>query len=699
MKKSVLLFLGLFLSFTLFAGSITKSFTFSNFTINNLNGYKTFVLDGTKLSGHLGEPVLPYQSISLLLPPGELATSISIVGEDEVTVPGSLLLYPQQPPRTYSEGPSRELVKKDDIYSLNVRYPSVSTGQLMTQYLNGHAFALCSFTPVHYNPATGALSYYKKVTVTIETKSDPNAASVLKNLSSNPRAVNRVKALAQNPEAIAHYSTLKSTQSAYSLLIIAPSAFESGFQPLIDMYNGKGVQAHFASVESIYSSTTGYDEQEKIRTFIQTEYQTNGIEYVILGGNPQHVPFRGFYCHVISGSGYDDWNIPSDLYFSGMDGDYDANGNHTYGEVTDNPDVLPEVAVSRFTVDNTTELQNMVHKSVSYQTNPVLGELNKPFLVGEFLYANPVTEGGDYLDLLVNDRGDNGYFTHGIVENTNNIERLYDSLDVTSWSVSQLLACINSGKQFIHHSGHSNYNYMMRLMDFDITNSNFYNVNGVDHNYTLMYSHGCMCGGFDDPSCIAKKSVSIQNFLVGGVFNSRYGWFNEGSTDGPSEHLHREFVSSLYNDTTAEKHLGTAHMISKIKTAPYLSLPGEWEPGAQRWCFYDCNAFGDAAMEIWTDDPTPSSIPTASRSIWASISPNPAKENVKITYALTEKSDVQIAIFNSLGQSVGQSVTRAAQASGNYTEQLTVSGLEPGIYYCTVSTTNGSATKKLIIVH
>jgi hypothetical protein len=97
--------------------------------------------------------------------------------------------------------------------------------------------------------------------------------------------------------------------------------------------------------------------------------------------------------------------------------------------------------------------------------------------------------------------------------------------------------------------------------------------------------------------------VTINNFLVAGVFNSRYGWFNQGTTDGPSQHLEREFVSALYTDTMPEKHLGTAHLITKINTAPWISLPGEFEPGAQRWCHYCCNVFGDPAMEIWTEEP------------------------------------------------------------------------------------------------
>ncbi|MEI6899962.1 MAG: C25 family cysteine peptidase, partial [Bacteroidota bacterium] len=580
MKKIILVVTAFFLTINLFAGNIEKTFTFGSPIVKAIGSYQTVTFNNTVLSGVAGEPTLPYQAVSLLLPPGESAISVTILGEEETLIPGTFTIYPHQPPRPISEGASTTFIKNEKIYAQNRTYPEQVTGNLMTQYLNGYAFALSTFTSVKYNPVTGTYSYYKKITLKITTQGDEKSTEAMGNRSSSPSALKRVKDFAQNPELVSSYPALKSMQSTYKMLIITPAALQTGFQPLINMYTAQGLTTQLTTTESISASSSGWDMPEKIRNYIKDQYQNSGIEYVLLGGNPQHVPFRGFFCHVISGGGYEDSNIPADLYFSGMDGDYDSNGNHLYGEMTDNPDFLPEVSVARFTVDNMTELQNMVHKTVAYQTTPVLGEMKKPFLVGEHLYDDPMTEGGTYLELLVNDNTDNGYFTHGIFSSTNNIDRLYDTLvsppsNMWSWSLSQLLSRINSGKQFIHHSGHSNYNYMMRMMTYDITNSNFYNVNGIVHNYTLMYSHGCMCGGFDDPTCIAKKCVTIENFLVGGVFNSRYGWFNQGTSDAASEQLPREYISSRYNDTTPDKHLGTGHMISKIRTASYINRAGE----------------------------------------------------------------------------------------------------------------------------
>jgi hypothetical protein len=143
----------------------------------------------------------------------------------------------------------------------------------------------------------------------------------------------------------------------------------------------------------------------------------------------------------------------------------------------------------------------------------------------------------------------------------------------------------------------------MRLNSSDITNSNFSQVNGVVHNYTLVNTIGCICGAFDNSDCIAEKMVNIQNFAAAFIGNSRYGWFNEGQTEGPSTHLQREFVDALYHDKLFR--IGEAFLESKIATAPWVNAPGQWEEGALRWCFYCINVLGDPAMSVWTNEPIP----------------------------------------------------------------------------------------------
>ena len=97
MKKiNFLLFVFLFAYTSLDAQVIEKTYYFDNYQVAQIDNYQTISFSNTLLSGKTGEPVLPYQSISLLLPPGETAGSIEIIGEDETTIPGNFIIYPQQ---------------------------------------------------------------------------------------------------------------------------------------------------------------------------------------------------------------------------------------------------------------------------------------------------------------------------------------------------------------------------------------------------------------------------------------------------------------------------------------------------------------------------------------------------------------------------------------------------------------------------
>jgi len=699
MKKFLLLIVTFLATSALFAQVIEKTFYFSDYQISQKDNYQVIIFPGTQSSGLPGEPVLPYQTISLLLPPGEAALSIEVIGEMPHEIPGTYALYPQQHVRPLSEGPSGTFIRNEEIYRQQENYPASPAGHLVTQYLNGYGIALSSFTPVIYAPSKGTLSYFGKVTVRIHTASDETAVKAMENLRTTAKTAERLGVLIQNPEMAESYPFKASLKTDYQILIITPSAFSDSFQDLIDMYQGMGMITQVVTTESIGSSMTGQDLPEKIRNYIIQEYQNNGIEFVLLGGDVEYVPYRGFYCTVQSSSVYEDYNIPADLYYSALDGTWDDNGNHIWGEPGED-DLLPDIAVTRFPVSSTTDLEHMIHKSVFYQTSPVDEERQNPLLAGEHLWTDPMTFGGDYLDLLVDEHTDNGYYTHGIPSDENNITTLYDSLIslpdyIWSWSTAQFLNLINSGTSFIHHSGHANQTYVARLNIWDITNSNFSGVNGVDHNYTLMYTHGCLCGAFDESDCIGERMVTIDNFLVGGTFNSRYGWFNEGQTEGPSAHIHREFVSALYNDTTAFKRIGETHMMSKIKTAPWVTAPGQWEPGALRWCFYDCNVFGDPAMEIWTGDPT-TGVAESHPGNSLRLYPNPASSYTTLRISDEASMQGELTLTNMLGQTVLH--TRISQQDESSNEiRIDLAGLRPGLYHLTLETSAGLKSTKLII--
>ncbi len=679
MKSFTLIFsLLVALTFTAIAGKVEKTYHFANPTVRHTDGYQVFTLDNTMPTAQYGQPMMPYKQVNLMLPPGEAAVSIEIVFSGEVVMPGEFKLYPQQEVRPVSSGGSGTFLKDNDVYTSNAVFPSDPKGQLMTSFLNGRSFALTSFTPAQYNPVTGKLSYYTSAKVIIRTAPDPKAEKALENLVVKNTQASK---LADNSEMDQNYnSRQKTTTGNYDLLIITTTAFKNSFAGMQAGYQKEGITSLVVTRDSIITTMAGQDTPEKIRNFIIQEYLTHEVQYVLLGGDIELIPHRGFYCTVVSGGGYSDQNIPADLYYSALDGNWNNDGDTYWGEPGED-DLLPDIAVARMPFSLGTELESMLNKSYKYQFEPIAGEFRNILMAGENLYYNPDTWGSDYLELLKGERSDNGYTTIGIPTDYP-FDHIYD--ETNYWTGQDLMNHLNQGRPMLNHVGHANETYVMKLSNGDITNANFNGLNGIDHNFTIVYTHGCLCGAFDYNDCIAEKMVTIDNFAAAFVGNSRFGWFNEGQTEGPSAHLHREYMDALYNDSL--NRIGRAHMESKIATASWVTAPGQWEPGALRWCFYDCNVLGDPAFAVFTDNPIsinttyPATvlIGTPTMEINISSGGNPAagltcvamKDGIVIGKSVTDVTGQAIITFDVIIQDAGDA-------------QLIVSG-----YNCTPTTYN-----------
>ncbi len=600
MKK---LFLFLFFSLfflSLYSQKIEYVYHFDIPEIKKNGDYEMIILPNSQQFAKIGEPSLPYVPVKLLLPPSQTSKKISYIFENKIQIKGNYNLYPKQHSNPISIGSNGIFEINKNIYK-ETTYPKTKNNDVNTHFMNGYAIAMSSFTPFEYNPSTGEVFMYKNVKVIIEYQDNKDYSEL--NISSRPEVIEKVSSYVQNSDILKQYPK-KKTSNSYDMLIITSDAFANSFTNLITFHLNRGIVAQVVTVTQITNTTNGVDAAEKIRNYIIQEYQNNDIQYVTLAGDIEIVPYRGFFCSVQSSSVYEDDNIPADVYFSALDGNWNTDGDANWGE-PDEDDLLPEIAVGRLPFSNSTELSNIINKIINYSNSPVTttDELINPLLAGEFLTDDPTTYGSDYLNLLIGYQNENGYITNGI--NTN-YTTMY--VDEGTWNGygDEIMDAMNSGYGFLHHVGHANSDFMMGLSTSDITSANFAQLNGTTHNYALVYSHGCICGAFDANDCVSETMVKINKCAVAVFTNSRYGWFNQGQTEGPSQHLHREFVDALYFDK--QNHAGIAEIISKNETAPWCEVQGEFEPGAQRWCFYDHNVLTDPALPIWTNNPQSFSV-------------------------------------------------------------------------------------------
>ena len=574
------------------AQTIEQTYHYSQPVVSERDGYQQIGLQGCLPMGQVGEPTLPWQNVSLMLPQGQEAVSIKVEFSDFVELDGTFNLYPYQRPRPISNEKEIPFAKKESVYRSTNTYPSHSFSSVNTQYLNGVAFAFSGFTPMQYVPATGKISYARTVKVCIETTTSRDDHS--RKLWLTPENEASIKRLAQNENVLSTYHRRGRTIGGYDMLVITSEEWAPRFGEYLNLYNDKGIRTRIVSLEEIYATMEGRDVQEQIRNYIIQEYEENGISIVNLGGDVSIVPFRFLWCFAQEG---DEDQLPSDMYYACLDGTLNDDNDDRWGEVGED-DLLPELSIGRLPFNNEAQFETIMHKTFSYLQTPVLGEFTSPVLGAEHLGDGYY--GSTDMERLIGTNTDYDYTTIGYPEDYN-FKRYYATPHL-NWSGGDFKRVFGNGGQYVHHVGHANTDVVAGWDASSMHNNYFAGNDGIHHNYMLFHSHGCICGNFP-ASCILEKMITIETGFVVTTGNSRYGWYVPWG-DGMAAHIHREFVDAYCNDHIAT--VGMAIREAKIATAPWVVIPfdeGELENGCLRWNVYCLNVLGDAALYPWFEEP------------------------------------------------------------------------------------------------
>ncbi|MBU0519163.1 T9SS type A sorting domain-containing protein [bacterium] len=571
------------------AATTTHTYYFGQPRVEAQNGVTMVVVDGAMTTGCVGAPLLPHAPVKLLLPPGEEAVSISFTAADPVLLGDGYLISHRMQPYPLSLGDRAEMTPRDEgIYTADAHYPSELTADLQTQFMSGHGISYAVVYPVTYNPVTGELLYYSWVKVTIETESTQKAMEAHGNMLSRTKAAQeRLAGMVQNPEVSTIYGAqAPADPEGFDLLVISTTQFAPLYEEYVNFKIRSGYLTEVKTVSDIYATYPGADNQEKIRNCIIDYYTNHGITYVFICGDDEHVPDRPLYCNA----GYTD-HLPGDLYYSGLDGNWNNDGDGNWGEPGEE-DFIGEVFVGRSCADTQAEIANFINKSLLYQTAPVADELEIALMTGEDL-GWPIWA-WEYKEEIRFGSSNYGYTTVGFPPNFQ-VGTLYE-VPGYSWSaMSDLLPLLNMGPNLVNHLGHANYDYVMQFYTNQITDVNFTN-NGVNHNFFIGYSQGCMCGGFDNGDCILEAFTTIANGAVAFIGNSRYGWGDLSTTNGPSQHFDRQFFDAIFAEDITN--IGWANQDSKEENI--WLIPGD---NVIRWCYYELNVFGDPTLDIWTAEP------------------------------------------------------------------------------------------------
>jgi hypothetical protein len=583
------------------AGQVTHTMYFDPPTFQAVDGQMVPVFSQGYLISNPGEPLVPRIGVTLLLPPGEEMVSVRVSTFNRQVLPGRYHLPPAQKQYPLSDLKNHPATPENpDIYQNNTFYPASRVTDRQTYFLSGHGLGFLTICPLEYNPVTGEIAYYRQIEVTAITNSTPRARQAQSLYRSTEKVRARVAQKVVNPENLAQYAVEQTDlENVYQILLITANNWIEDFQPWIDFKNACGMPVYVETIENILATYPGVDDAEKIRNCIIHDYQQWAtLEYVVLGGdgdgNSPVLQHRGL---SYQGSTTDN-DIAADLYFVALDGNWDNNGNHIYGEPGEY-DLVAELAVGRMCVDSRTEIANAINKSMMYSRQPVDADIEKGLMVGEDL--GWTVWGSAYKDEIRNGSSNWGYTTVGFPANFDT-RTLYDTPSFTWSALTHLLPMFNNGVNLVNHLGHANVTYGLKFNSGDVNDNNMTN-NGTNHGFYLIFTQGCYCGSFDNRTenntytsdCIGESFTTIHNSAFAYIGNSRYGWGSTNNTNGASQYFDRQFFDAIFGENIYK--LGWVLNDSKEDVIPWINVE------IMRWCYYEVNILGDPTIDLWTATP------------------------------------------------------------------------------------------------
>ncbi len=360
-------------------------------------------------------------------------------------------------------------------------------------------------------------------------------------------------------------------------LLIYPQQLALAYQPLITFREKQGLEVITETTENIYATSMGSDNAQKIRNFIIDKYNNNSVDYVTLGADVEYIPERRLWAFDCNFGIDDENNIPGDIYYANLNGNWNANGNDLYGEDDDDVDHFPEVIIGRLPARTSAEVEAMVTKLIAYEMG-----YHQDYSQGLGLSQNLWEDSNSvYVQEYIEDMFYPDFINNIILNEEEN-------------NTTNALMNFNRNPNIIQHTGHCFWNVI--ALGNGTINTTF--VNNMQNDYAgVMYSIGCWAAAIEFDA-IAEKLVRVpEHGITAFVGNSRYGW-GAPSADGFgfSEFYQKEFAKLLFQDEITN--IAMANQLQKIPFVAYQNGASVY-----KWCSYQLNTIGDSYYHLFIDEP------------------------------------------------------------------------------------------------
>jgi hypothetical protein len=372
--------------------------------------------------GSPGNPMLPYKSITLLVPPDANLEKLSagLVSESWEELPGEYEIAPVKPAAASNgervvvswggKDPSRIINGRDiSIYGSDAYFPSVPVQIISVGKFRQFKIVELRVWLAVYNPVQKKVRVLKnaQAALTVQKLAAGRAvgldSAVLPRIPKTEKFAGQLRPKIANPQDIETYygqtaATATPSGGAPSnvpadYVIITTNTIVSNSTKLASFIAAKQAAGFTvntvteapAAGDSRYVQGNNCDERaNNIRGWLQAHDIAYGIEYVLLIGDPSpvnftnlSVPMKMCWPRRSQGGAAEDISCPTDMYFAELSGNWDLDANGFYGEFHNDygpggADKYCEVKVGRIPVYNSNwaDLDAILQKSINYGNAP-----------------------------------------------------------------------------------------------------------------------------------------------------------------------------------------------------------------------------------------------------------------------------------------------------------------------------------------
>lgn len=571
--------------------SYTYSFNESDFIIKYSGDTVRIVPTSSTYDNtfEVGQPQLPLVSKRILNPSGKYVSDFTVTVTKRVIATDVVMPGVEEPQIAGQE---------------TVAEPTLANKSFMTPVLlndgdcrhHGYSYSAWEIAPYLYDVTAKKLYFVESVTIsTLRSTLSSTAGDGSVTVRPRPDLMDwsdfeNTQAQSTYKLSTTHTLGVEFGKERIDYLIVTADSLKDAFTPLVRFKRLKGLRVKVESIENILQMPCEYTQpQEKLKYYLYTLYQNNGLKWCLLGGDDNIIPVRECYIPFFTNHEF----FAVDRYYACFEKDFRWNGNNNgiYGETSttpkydDNLDLTAEIHLARIPMQTKRQILDWTNKLLKYELNPPRDiDISKTFMFGDSLlkHGDSYNKMKEIQDTLSNKYGVTSDMLFDIYSNIEG----YNSI-----SLEAVKEQLNKSYNIVGISTHGDTHLYTIIGEKKIRYSSDDAAKQTNKLAGLIATSSCSTNNFTaDRVCLSEAFLRNPS---GGAVAYLGGSTLSGITCG--NNINKLFIWKIFDDYS---HVGFAGLVDKVIEEGFaddIRTRGSGDRGS----ILGLNAMGDPEMNIY----------------------------------------------------------------------------------------------------